>query len=170
MSPDVSAAYNKTKIGGNAFNQKAALQIILTRKGFAKQGTEKVGQLVKATVAKNSYGPEGQFCEFEIISKPYRDTDSYTQPSVYFANTTSSWLAQNQYFGVSETRKRYSCEALDVVSAKADDFYDEFCNSELPESLGCQLGLIGYSVEDTSEQELEQLNTEEENDDGSESE
>ena len=160
MSADVSAAYNKTKIGGNAFNQNAALQVILTRKGFAKLGTEKIGQVIRMTVAKNSYGPEGQVCEFEIISKPYRDTDTYKQPSVYFANTTCSWLAQNKYFGVAESRKRYTCDALDVISATADDFYVDFCNSDLPLDLGAQLSVIGYGVPNTAAEELAKVTPE----------
>jgi RecA/RadA recombinase len=154
MSADVAAAYNRTKIGGNAFNQNAALQIILTRKGFAKQGTEKVGQIVKLTVAKNSYGPEGQTCDFEIVSKPYLDTDIYKQPSVFFANTTCSWLALNKYFGVTESRKRYTCEALGIVSAKPEDFYAAFKDSDLPNDLGRDLSVIGYAVPDTAEEQL----------------
>jgi len=154
MSAEVAASYNRTKIGGNAFNQNAALQLIVTRKGIAKVGTEKVGTIIKATVAKNSYGPEGNFFEFEIVSKPYLDTDTSTQPSLYFDNTLAKWLADNRFFGTMETRKRYSCEEIGALSEKADTFCQLFNESDLPEKLGSQLKIIGYKVRDTSAKEL----------------
>ena len=157
MSAEVAATYNRTKIGGNAFNQNAALQLIITRKGLAKQGTDKVGTLIKATVAKNSYGPEGNVLEYEIISKPWLDTATYQQPSLYFDNTTASWLAQNSYLGVVESRKRYTCEELGAVSEKADTFCDLLNASDLPERLGTQLRIIGYDVADTSSTVIEEL-------------
>ena len=165
MSPEVAASYNRTKIGGNAFNQNAALQIILTRKGIAKQGTDKVGTIIKATVAKNSYGPEGGMFEFEVISRPYMDTESYKQPSLYFANTTCAWLATNRYCGVTESRKRYSCDALGLVGLKADEFYVEFSKSHLKDELCTQLNVIGYPVEDSSSTQLEKLEGDPDNED-----
>ena len=157
MSPEVAASYNRTKIGGNAFNQNAALQLILTRKGVAKHGTEKVGSIIKATVAKNSYGPEGGFFEFEVIGRPYLDTETEKQPALYMANTTCSWLATNSYCGVVESRKRYSCEELNAVGDKAEDFYEKFKNSHLKDELGSQLSVVGYSVADTSDLEVEKI-------------
>lgn len=162
MSPEVAASFNRTKIGGNAFNQNAAVQIILTRKGQAKQGTEKVGTLIKATVAKNSYGPEGGVFEFEVISRPYLDTDTTTQPSLYFANTTSAWLAMNRYCGVTETRKRYSCQELEIIGEKADDFYPAFKDSHLRDELCSQLNVIGYSVPNRGAEEIDKLKEKEE--------
>jgi len=159
MSAEVAASYNRTKIGGNAFNQNAALQLIITRKGLAKLGTEKVGTLIKATVAKNSYGPEGNIFEFEIVSKPYLDTDTYSQPSMYFGNTLASWVSQNGYFGTVETRKRYTCEEIGAVSEKADAFCTLFNDSDLPDKLGTQLKIIGYSVPDTASEELDKIDT-----------
>jgi len=160
MSPEVAASYNRTKIGGNAFNQNAAVQLILTRKGVAKQGTEKVGSLIKCTVAKNSYGPEGGVFEFEVIGRPYLDTETYKQPALYFANTTCSWLATNRYFGISEVRKRYTCDSIGMVGAKADEFYDAFNNSHLRDDLCQQNNVIGYVV-DSSVEELDKLEKEE---------
>jgi RecA/RadA recombinase len=164
MSPEVAASYNRTKIGGNAFNQNAAVQLILTRKGVAKQGTEKVGTIIKCTVAKNSYGPEGGVFEFEVVSRPYLDTENYKQPSLYMANTTCSWLAANRYFGISETRKRYTCAEVEMIGAKADEFYDVFNESHLRDDLCAQLNVTGYQVQDTSDKQLEKLEKEEEND------
>jgi len=157
ISPEVSATFNRTKIGGNAFNQNAALQLILTRKGVAKNGTEKVGSIVKCTVAKNSYGPEGGFLEFEIVGKPYLDTESWKQPSLYMGNTTCSWLAANRHCGIIESRKRYSCEELEVVGVKANDFFNTFMDSHLVDELRSQLGIVGYEVPDTSCDELQKL-------------
>jgi RecA/RadA recombinase len=157
MSPDVAASYNRTKIGGNAFNQNAALQVILTRKGLAKNGMDKVGTLIKCMVAKNSYGPEGGVFEFEIISRPYLDTDTYTQPSVYLANTACAWLAANKHCGVIESRKRYSCEELGLIGLKAEDFYPKFCESHLRDELCSSLGVIGYDVKDTAVEELSKV-------------
>jgi RecA/RadA recombinase len=162
MSAEVAATYNRTKIGGNAFNQNAALQLIITRKGLAKQGTDKVGTLIKATVAKNSYGPEGNVFEYEIISKPWLDTATYQQPSLYFDGTTASWLAQNSYLGVVESRKRYTCDEIGAISEKADTFCQLLNATDLTDRLGTQLRIIGYPVKDTSEDALEVLETEEE--------
>jgi RecA/RadA recombinase len=157
VSAEVSATFNRTKIGGNAFNQNAALQLIITRKGIAKLGTEKVGSLIRATVAKNSYGPEGTFFEFEVISKPYLDTGTFKQSSLYFDNTMASWIAQNGFFGSVESRKRYTCDEIGALSDKANDFCDLFRASDLPDRLGTQLKIIGYEVENTSSGELEKL-------------
>jgi len=160
MSPEVAASYNRTKIGGNAFNQNAALQLILTRKGVAKRGTEKVGSIIKATVAKNSYGPEGGFFEFEVVGRPYLDTETWKQPSLYMGNTTAAWLATNKHCGVVETRKRYSCEELNIVGETAEDFYPKFMDSHLKDELGSQLNIVGYTVTDTANDELEKLEDE----------
>ena len=147
-----SDAFNRTKIGGNAFNQNAALQLILTREGFLLQSGEKIGTKVKATIAKNSYGPEGGVIRYELVSRPWLDdSEDFQQPALYFDNTTADWFASNGILNTRVERKRYTCEDLDVTSQTAAEFCKKlYSNPDIITRLGSERHILGYPVGDSS--------------------
>ena len=152
-----SDAYNRTKIGGNAFNQNAALQLILTREGYLIQNGEKIGTKVKATVAKNSYGPEGGVIKYELVSRPWLDdSEDYQQPALFFDNTTADWFATNGILNTKVERKRYTCEQLGAVSKTAHDFCKIlYSDPDVVNQFGSSREILGYPVLDSSASHVE---------------
>jgi len=148
----VSDAFNRTKIGGNAFNQNAALQLILTREGYLIHNGDKIGTKVKATVAKNSYGPEGGIVRYELVSRPWLDDgDNFQQSSLYFDNTTADWFASNGILDTRCDRKRYTCDTLGVTGVKADEFCEALRNKpDIMNNLSMERHILGYSQDDVS--------------------
>ena len=146
MSEDTKASYNKTKIGGNAFNQNAAVQLILTACGGVKSTEGKtIGQKVKMRVDKNSYGPRDRVMEYEIINKDHQDTPNYIEPNIRFANDLAKWMTDEKLLGTTATRARYTSEAIGVVNATAADFANAFhANEEVVNQLGQDLRITGY--------------------------
>lgn len=146
MSDDQKLAYNKTKIGGNAFNQNAAVQLILTAKGGAKNSDNKIiGQRVGLRVDKNSYGPRDRTMEYEIINQGFKDTDNYIEPNIRFAKDLALWMTTEKLVGTTANRGRYTCESLGVINATAEDFATAFhANTEVVHQLGVDLHISGY--------------------------
>jgi RecA/RadA recombinase len=152
--------YNRTKIGGNAFNQNAALQLILTREGYLIQNGEKVGTKIKATIAKNSYGPGGGVMRYELVSRPSLDREGYMQPALFFDNTTAEWFAKEGILGTRVDRKRYTSEELGVTAVTAHNFCEElYRRPDIIKKISVDQNILGYCVKDSAEYELE--NTEE---------
>lgn len=161
IDPEMVAGYNRTKRGGNATNQTSALQLVLTPKQMLKKGTTKVGDTTKVTVVKNSYGPKYGVAEFDVISRPWRDTETYRQPAISWTRPTAEWLAYNKYFGVTENRKKFSCDALGLKAVEPDELYDEFKKSELVEQLAEMYNVHGFEVPNTAEQQKGKVDEEE---------
>lgn len=143
---DAKAMFNKTKIGGNAFNQNAAIQIILGSRGGVKDGDNKtIGQKIKLRVDKNSFGPRDRTMEYEIINQAHADTDGYLSPNIRFHPDFAVWMATEGHLGTVATRQRYTSDALGVVNATSEDFYSNFLsNEEVVRSLGESLNISGY--------------------------
>tara|TARA_B100000579_G_scaffold437938_1_gene470089 strand:+ start:11561 stop:12826 length:1266 start_codon:yes stop_codon:yes gene_type:complete len=166
----VSDAFNRTKIGGNAFNQNAALQLILTREGYLIHNGDKIGTKVKATVAKNSYGPEGGIIRYELVSRPWLDDgENQQQSALYFDNTTAEWFAANGILNTRVERKRYTCESLGLTGVTADVFCNALRdNPDIINNLCSERHILGYSQKDVSssytvvDQDLEEEQTTEE--------
>ena len=165
----VSDSFNRTKIGGNAFNQNAALQLTLTREGYLVHSGQKIGTKVKATVIKNSYGPETGVLRYELVSRPWLDDGgNYQQPALYFDNTTAHWFADQGILDTREDRKRFTCEALDVAGVTSD----VFCNAlrehpDVLENLASEQNILGYRKKEISDSyevvganDVEELNDE----------
>ena len=156
-------SYNRTKIGGVAFNQNASLQLIVTREGFLLHNGEKVGEKIKVTIAKNSYGPAGGIIRYELISRPSLDTETYQQPSLFFDNTTAEWFALQNILGTTVSRKRYSCDALDAESLTGHEFCKKlYEHPEILTKLGVDQNILGYPTKDTADYEFNQIESEDE--------
>jgi hypothetical protein len=154
MSAESGALWNKKKIGGRAFNQNAALQLILARAGVAKDGTgNKIGTLIKMRVDKNSFGPTNRVMEYTLRNDRFADTEASLDPSLVFHEGLAKWFADERLLGTTASRKRYSCDPLGLVNATSEDF--EYALQACPETLnevGRSLQIYGYEnvVDDIS--------------------
>jgi len=151
---DAAAGFNTTSIGGRAFSQNAALQLILSRYKFAtkKVGDEniKIGVDAKITVSKNSYGPNGLVCFYRINQRNDGDTDTTFVPALSFAPYTSEWLMGKGILEISSKNKNcYSCRDLNLFDVTCDEFYAALqANEEVLNLIGTRLRLKGYEVDD----------------------
>lgn len=149
-------SYNRTSRGGRAFNQNAALQIILSRlKGVtAKIGgvDTRVATLGRITVCKNSYGPDGTKFDYHIVAVPRKDTETYQEPALSFSFGTAQFiLARKLLTMTSKNFNCYSCKELDVTDVSADEFSSALhARPDLLDKLGSQLEIFGYKSPDTS--------------------
>lgn len=151
-------AFNRTKIGGVAFNQNASLQLIVTREGYLVHNGEKIGEKIKATVVKNSYGPAGSILRYELISRPSLDSETYQQPSLFFDNTTAEWFAAQNILGTTVSRKRYTCDAIGAVALTGHDFCKKlYENPEIITRLSIDQNILGYPTRDTANYEFEKV-------------
>ena len=137
---------NTKKIGGRAFNQNAAIQLILARNGEEKNAAKTtIGRNVALKVHKNSYGPDKRQIGYTIRTDDFEDTDEFYEPAISFDEQMANWMAINKYYGTSLSSKRFTCEMLDVISVKGKGLCDAFnANVELKNKLGNVLGIEGY--------------------------
>ena len=160
MTPEQGAGFNTTSIGGRAFSQNAALQLILSRFKFAsktvKHGetteTIKLGVDCKITVSKNSYGPNGPVCFYRINQLMDQDTDTTYQPAITFAPYTPDWLRGKGIFEITSKNKNcFSCRELSLFDVTAEEFADKLqANEEALNTIGTRLRLKGYEIDDTA--------------------
>lgn len=146
LGKEVMDLYNKTKIGGRAFNQLAAIQLILSKGGMIK-GKDNVpkGRKINMRVDKNSFGPGDRKLSFEIRQDQFMDTKHTLEPALNFDEDWANWMAKNQYFGTKVAAKRYTCEALNIEGVTYDKFAAAFkADQELKQALGERLGIEGY--------------------------
>lgn len=154
MTADAADSINRTSIGGRAFGQNAALQLILTRHKYAsvkiRDENVKVGVDAKITVAKNSYGPTGRRCFYRVNQVPRKDTDTYQEPAISFAPYTAEWLEATQLLTMShKNRNCFSVKELNLFDADTDEVYAAVHSDQSTLSmLGSRLGLGGYAMSD----------------------
>ena len=147
MTPEMGALYNKTKIGGKAFDQNASIQLILARKGLVKDSTGAIrGTEVNCRVAKNSFGPDNRKFSYEIRTDGFRDTDTYQEPAINFADTTAKWMVDSSYLDIRSESKRFSSKILGVNGVTASELINLFeaDTGGSKSKLGAALGIEGY--------------------------
>lgn len=158
MSPEQGNLYNKKKIGGRAFNQNAAIQLIMTRAGVAKDGAgDKIGSIIKMRVDKNSYGPNNRTMEWILQNDKFTDTETFIEPSLVFHEDLGKWLADEKLLGITVTRKRYTCPELGLVNATSAELEAALlANEDVLNRLGNLLRIRGYeNVVDKIKDELQ---------------
>jgi RecA/RadA recombinase len=164
MSADASALYNKTKIGGRALNQNAAMQVILARKGLVKDGSNNpIGTCIKMRADKNSYGPANRVIEYNLINEMNKDTENYLQSALDLDEGLCNLFVDKKILGTTVKSKRYSSKALGIEGATASEFSAMFhADKLLMAEVGKQLNITGYSdVVDQIKEEMELLSPEE---------
>lgn len=146
LGAEIADLYNKTKIGGRAFNQNAAIQLILSRGGMVK-GSDNMpkGRMVTMRVDKNSFGPGERKIKYEIRTDQFDDTEEYLEPAINFDEDWANWMAKNKFFGTTVASKRYKCPTLGIEGATYQQFAAAFnANEEVKRELGARLGIEGY--------------------------
>ena len=146
MSAEQSAMFNKTKIGGNAFNQSAAVQLIIGATAMVKDSAGMpVGRTIKLRVNKNSYGPDNRTIQYELRNVYRDDTDTFQECPLNFDNDMAKWMADNKYLNTIADKKRYTCEMLGVIGGEAKELADALhANLEVCTQFARQLSISGY--------------------------
>jgi RecA/RadA recombinase len=146
MSPETSALYNKTTLGGKALRQNTALTLILSRKGLAKNGSGDItGNLITCRVAKNSLGPGDIKFYYELRSGHYNDTLTHMDSAINFNIGFAAMCAEQKWMSTSVKGSKFSSPVLGVTEVSADEFCEAFdANQAVKFNLGKQLGINGY--------------------------
>jgi RecA/RadA recombinase len=146
MSPENSALYNKTRIGGKALHQNTALTLILSRRGLAKNGSGDItGNLISCRVAKNSLGHDNVKFFYELRTGYYNDSLTHWDPAINYNLGFANTCAEQKWLSTSVKGSRFSSPVLGVTEVSADEFYAAFeANPEIKFNLGKQLGINGY--------------------------
>jgi len=149
--PSVAAGqlFNKTKIGGKAFDQLAAWQLIM---GKGAQWKTSDGQLlgydVVSRMDKNSYGAGGRRAGWRLQNEMLQDTETTLAPALLFEHDAARWLLDTKLVGASYAQGRYTCAAADVSAATPQEFWNAVVgDAARRNALGKALRIVGY--EDT---------------------
>lgn len=146
MTPEASALYNKTRIGGKALHQNTALTLILSRRGLAKNGSGDItGNLISCRVAKNSLGHDNIKFFYELRTGFYNDSLTHMDPAINYNIGFATMCAEQKWMSTSVKGSRFSSPVLGVTEVSADEFCAAFnANQEVKFNLGKQLGINGY--------------------------
>lgn len=171
MTPEASALYNKTRIGGKALHQNTALTLILSRRGLAKNGSGDVtGNLISARVAKNSLGPDNIKFFYELRTGFFNDSLTHLDPAINYNVGFATLCAEQKWLSTSVKGSKFSSPVLGVTEVSADDFYAAFeANQDVKFNLGKQLGINGYIDVVDNIKDLISKNYHDENEDSIES-
>lgn len=141
------AMHNKTRIGGRAFDQNAAWQLILGKKGQWKDTSSDtiLGQEVAARIEKNSYGPYGRKTFWHIRDENLRDTPTFLDPALHFYVNFAKWVSDKKLFELEIRQGRCYSGKLGLAGASYRDVWDAFhARPEMVEQMGRQLQIRGY--------------------------
>lgn len=160
--PDwVGQLNNKTKIGGRASNQNAAVQLTLALKGMVYDDNKKpVGKEVYCSVIKNSFGPEKRRFYYTLRSEGLAELDTleHLEPAISFDDATAKAFVDNGWLGTKATAGKYTCDVLGVKAALPEDFMRSFeARNDVKQMLGQVLRIEGYiDTVDTIKKMLEE--------------
>lgn len=146
---EASNAVNKTKVGGEAVNQSAGLQVVLTKRGMAKNSKqETIGRLVRMKVEKSSYGPIYRDIIYTIQSDKFTDdSPNYISQAIDMDSCLADALVENGVFGFKVDRKMYSSDELGIYQLKAHDLCDKIhSDPALRYKIGSALKISGYEA------------------------
>ena len=146
MTPEASALYNKTRIGGKALHQNTALTLILSRRGLSKNGSGDItGNLISCRVAKNSLGHDNVKFFYELRTGFYNDSLTHMDPAINYNVGFATMCAEQKWMSTSVKGSKFSSPVLGVTEVSADEFCAAFnANQEIKFNLGKQLGINGY--------------------------
>lgn len=151
FAPDGGASLNKTRIGGTAMNQSASIQITITRKGIWKDSAgNQIGDVIRARVVKNSYGPKRSI-EYGMRNDLFSDDTGYVQQAIDMDEAFANILVANKIKGLTCTRKLYSSEAMGVHQLKAPALVAKLlADEDMMDEIGALLKISGYELGEDS--------------------
>lgn len=148
MSADTGDRFNKTKLGGRAFNFHTTHQMVLLRRGYVRgEGQENIGDRILMEVMKNGIGrPRRQmFFNLEWRSAPMPGSE-FQQCPIDFESTAIEWMAMGRMLGIHPVgNNRYTSTELGVKEGTARDVSLAISmNQALVDQLGRSLSIYGY--------------------------
>ena len=122
---------NKTKIGGNAINQSATIQVTLTK---IKEHTRKttlgnvfLGHIIKLKVLKNSRNADKRSCFYELRVNELKDTDTTQESALDFSYGIPEMLIESKSLGLkvdSVQKDTFISKALMMDGANREEVID----------------------------------------------
>ena len=143
--------FNKKKIGGKAFDQNAAWQIILEggEQWKTPDKTGLLGQDVRARMDKNSYGARGRRASWKIRNEQMHDTPEELAPALWFDWEACDWLVDSKMVGASVSHGKYTCPVLNASAVKAPEMWHAlYQRPDIVEGLGRALKISGYELKE----------------------
>lgn len=140
---------NRIKRGGEAINQKAAMQLSLAH-APKKSAPDKHTQAVLMSMLKNSYGDKDNEITyiFKNDNANFGDTDSFTGQAIDMNGALCNLLLDLELFGLTCYKKKYSSEELGVYQLTADAMCEKIeSDDELLYKVVTALGIDGYDCE-----------------------
>ena len=126
LPKDAMDKYNKTRPGGTAMNQSAALQLNLSYKGAVKKGNDPVAKMIELYVQKNSYGPEKRSIVYTLYDNRVENfagkdiIGEYIAPAIDMDEALCNLLVARNVFGLTLSAKRYTSPDLNLMRAKPE--------------------------------------------------
>jgi hypothetical protein len=149
VAPDIKEQWNRTSIGGRAFAQSAAYEILVTRDGKFEIATirgenTKVSQPAKISVTKTSYGPGSRSCHYTLTWVPRNDTETYQEPTIDFSGSLPDILKQTGLMRMDIKNKGdVSCKELGLENVSPRQLAESLHkNTAVFNDLCVRLGLV----------------------------
>lgn len=152
-SEATNALKHRTKPGGQATNQTAALQMVMHDDGWVYCEGSAIARRIVMKPFKNSYGTTRRICKFAIVEKEFfRDREGFQTCPIDWFLTTVEWFASEGIMGArrmstsTATAPVYTIEELGLKSVNIVEAADAL--RALPDSyweeLGVKLKISGY--------------------------
>ena len=145
--------YNKTRPGGTALNQSAALQLNLSDKGAVKQGNEPVAKMIEVYVQKNSYGPEKRSIIYTLYDNRVENflgkdiMGKYIAPAIDMDEALCNLLVARNVFGLTLNAKRYTSAELNLMRARPAEVVKAiYSKQENIIEVAKALSIVGYEL------------------------
>lgn len=153
LPKDAMDKYNKTRPGGTAMNQSAALQLNLSYKGAVKQGNEPVAKMIEVYVQKNSYGPEKRSIIYTLYDnrvENFRGKDimgKFIAPAIDMDEALCNLLVARNVFGLTLSAKRYTSAELNLMRVRPADVVKAiYAKQEYILEVAKALSIVGYEL------------------------
>lgn len=146
--------YNKTRPGGTAMNQSAALQLNLSYKGAVKKGNDPVAKQIELYVQKNSYGPEKRSIIYTLYDNRVENfmgkdiIGKYIAPAIDMDEALCNLLVARNVFGLTLSQKKYTSMELNLMRVKPEAVIRAIYESQdRMLEVAKALSIVGYEIQ-----------------------
>lgn len=145
---------NKSKAHGLALNQACGLQITVTNAGMLRTGTDVIGRKIKLRCLKNSYGPVYRQIVYGLKCERLADGPGYLDDPIDMAETLGNLLVDNNLYGMSVSKKRFTSTELDIHQMTAEALQEYIAaHPDIEDDICVRLRINGYDTIPTNEAE-----------------
>ena len=148
---DVKERSNRTSIGGKAFAQSVAYELVVTKEKLVRAqiaGQQfNTGRIARIDVTKNSYGPESRACQYTICLEPRYDTETEQEPTIDFSIGLGTILSKTLLLHIIEKGGSVSCKELEARELSPTEFSRLFhANTKMVDDLSTALKFVGSGL------------------------